>query len=166
MAVAARGPSVSSVAAGDGNGWVGCRCGHQHWGRSGAAGLAVVRDGTLLLQLRAAWTHQGGTWALPGGAADSHEDPATAALREAHEEVGLEPDDLRVVEQVVLTDHEDWAYTTVVAVAGPDLEAVVANDESDEVRWVALDEVTSLPLHPAFSKGWPLLEPALRRALG
>ncbi|MFZ9954411.1 MAG: NUDIX domain-containing protein, partial [Ilumatobacteraceae bacterium] len=41
-------------------------------------------------QLRAAWTHGGGTWALPGGARDSHEDVITAALREAAEEVGVD----------------------------------------------------------------------------
>ena len=182
------------MAAGDGNGWVRCRCGHRHWGRFGAAGLAVLRSGgdpgratvraggpttgttaaradpppagaELLLQLRSAWTHQGGTWALPGGAADSHEDRATAALREAREEAGLEPGALRLLDEVVLTDHGDWTYTTVVALAGPDLEAAVANAESDEVRWVALEEVASLPLHPAFSLGWGRLEPALRRAL-
>ena len=178
---------MAPVAAGDGNGWVRCRCGHRHWGRFGAAGLAVVRAGAdagpssgsaadptagpasgaaLLLQLRSAWTHQGGTWALPGGAADSHEDRAAAALREAHEEAGVEPGALRVLDEVVLTDHGDWAYTTVVALAGPDLRAGVANAESDEVRWVALEEVTSLPLHPAFSLGWGRLEPALRRVLG
>ena len=37
----------------------------------------------VLLQLRAAWTHGGGTWALPGGALDSHEDSIAAAKREA-----------------------------------------------------------------------------------
>ena len=59
----------------DGNGWVDCRCGNRHWGRFGAAGLAILalpampdEMPTLLLQFRAAWTHQGSTWGLPGGA--------------------------------------------------------------------------------------------------
>ena len=71
----------------DGDGWVMCSCGYKHWGLHGAAGLLLVRldksEPHVLLQLRAAWTHGGGTWALPGGALDSHEDSVTAAGREA-----------------------------------------------------------------------------------
>ena len=60
----------------------------------GAAGLllrAPRPDGTpaVLLQHRAPWSHQGGTWGLPGGARDSHETAEQAAVREAHEEAGL-----------------------------------------------------------------------------
>ena len=66
----------------DGDGWVDCDCGFRHWGRFGAAGLLLVRRDTpqpqVLLQLRAEWTHGGGTWALPGGAKDSHEDSGLA----------------------------------------------------------------------------------------
>ena len=68
---------------GDGNGWVVCALGHRHWGRFGAAGLLLTDGRRVLLQHRAAWTHEGDTWAVPGGARDSHEDPITAALREA-----------------------------------------------------------------------------------
>ena len=60
----------------------------------GAAGLllrAPRPDGTpaVLLQHRAVWSHQGGTWGLPGGARDSHETPEETAVREAQEEAGL-----------------------------------------------------------------------------
>jgi 8-oxo-dGTP pyrophosphatase MutT (NUDIX family) len=46
----------------------------------------------LLLTLRAAGlrSHRG-QWALPGGRCDAGETPVTAALRELHEELGLEP---------------------------------------------------------------------------
>ncbi|NCY10264.1 MAG: NUDIX domain-containing protein, partial [Actinobacteria bacterium] len=78
----------------DGDGFIRCQCGHSHWGVHGAAGLLLVRTDlarpSVLLQLRAGWTHGGGTWALPGGARDSHEDVVTAALREAAEEVGVD----------------------------------------------------------------------------
>ncbi|MGD0849533.1 NUDIX hydrolase [Bradyrhizobium sp.] len=58
----------------------------------------AARGGTaLLLTLRAAGlrAHRG-QWALPGGRCDEGETPVTAALRELHEELGLElgPDDV------------------------------------------------------------------------
>ena len=81
---------------GDGDGWAVGPDGGRRWGRFGAAGLllrAPLPDGTpaVLLQHRAAWSHQGGTWALPGGARDSDESPVVAAVREAEEETGIDP---------------------------------------------------------------------------
>ena len=80
--------------------------GAHYWGRHGAAGLllrALRPDGTaaVLLQHRAPWSHQGGTWALPGGARDSDESPEDAAVREAHEEAGLSREQVRVRGEVV-----------------------------------------------------------------
>ncbi len=158
----------------DGNGWVQCRCGRRHWGLHGAAGLVVVVIGDasrVLLQLRAEWTHQGGTWGLPGGARDSHEDVVEAALREAHEEVGLAATDVEVFAQHPGVDHGDWTYTYVLAVAGngagdsgrPAVEVRTA--ESDELRWVALDDVDALQLHPAFGTAWPELRTAVEEGL-
>jgi 8-oxo-dGTP pyrophosphatase MutT (NUDIX family) len=68
----------------------------------------------VLLQLRAAWTHGGGTWALPGGALDSHEDSVTAAGREASEEAGINSDDY-LVRDVFSDNHGPWRYDTVIA---------------------------------------------------
>jgi len=149
------------VALHDGNGWVRCRCGHRHWGVHGAAGLVLVRPGQdagdeaeLLLQLRAGWTHQGGTWGVPGGARDSHEDVVAAALREAHEEVGVDPDRVTVAGVSAGTDHGDWRYEYVIAWTDRRLAVGAVNDESDEVRWVGLNEVAALPLHPALAATW------------
>jgi 8-oxo-dGTP diphosphatase len=153
------------VAHSDGNGWVRCRCGHRHWGLHGAAGLVLLRrrEGRVevLLQLRAGWTHQGGSWGVPGGARDSHEDVAAAALREAHEEVGVDPSHVDVVGTSIGTDHGDWRYTYVIGWADDAVDAHVRNDESDEVRWVPLDDVTALPLHPALAAAWPALRARL-----
>jgi 8-oxo-dGTP diphosphatase len=149
------------MARSDGNGWVRCRCGQMHWGLHGAAGLVLLRaeDGIaeLLLQLRAGWTHQGGSWGLPGGARDSHEDVIAAALREAGEEVGLDPAEVAVLGSTVGVDHGDWRYTYVIARADGAVGVRVVNDESDEIRWVALDDVEALPLHPALAQSWPAL---------
>jgi 8-oxo-dGTP diphosphatase len=156
------------VALHDGNGWVRCRCGHRHWGVYGAAGLVLLRPGPdvgdeaeLLLQLRAGWTHQGGTWGVPGGARDSHESVVTAALREAREEVGVEPDRVSVAATSVGTDHGNWRYDYVIAWTDRERPARAVNDESDEVRWVALGEVPALPLHPALAATWSTLRAQL-----
>lgn len=140
--------------------------GTHHWGRFGAAGLLVRApraDGNpaVLLQHRAPWSHQGGTWGLPGGALDSHEEPEDAALREAEEEAGLAREHLRVralvqTAEVFGSDGSYWHYTTVVADA-PRLLETVPNRESAELRWVAEDEVADLPLHPGFAASWQRL---------
>lgn len=126
-----------------------------------AAGASRRRYPAVLLQHRAPWSHQGGTWALPGGARDSHETPEQAAVREAHEEAGLRAEHVAVratvvTAEVVGTGGAQWSYTTVVADA-PELLSTVANRESSELRWVAEDEVIELPLHPGFAASWERL---------
>jgi len=151
---------------GDGDGWVVSDTGAAFWGRHGAAGLllrAPRADGSaaVLLQHRAPWSHQGGTWGLPGGARDSHETAEQAAVREAHEEAGLTAEKLTVRATVVTaevsgTGGSYWSYTTVIADA-PALLATTPNRESAELRWVAEDEVAALPLHPGFAASWDKL---------
>jgi 8-oxo-dGTP diphosphatase len=148
---------------GDGDGWVLSDTGAAYWGKHGAAGLllrAPRADGSavVLLQHRAPWSHQGGTWGLPGGARDSHETPEQAAVREAHEEAGLSAEVLTVRTTVVTATAtgSDWTYTTVIADATEQLETV-PNRESAELRWVAVDEVAELPLHPGFAASWQRL---------
>jgi 8-oxo-dGTP diphosphatase len=133
------------------------------WGLHGAAGLLLraPRPGggaAVLLQHRAPWSHQGGTWSLPGGARDSHETVEQAAVREANEEAGLTADQLVVRGTVVTATASGgrWTYTTVIADAPGPLRTV-PNRESSELRWVAEEEVADLPLHPGFAASWERL---------
>jgi 8-oxo-dGTP diphosphatase len=156
------------MATGDGNGWVTCSYGHRHWGLFGAAGLLLLRTPgapEVLMQLRAAWTHEGGRWGLPGGARDSHESLAQAALREAHEEAGVDPDLIRVLTSSTGADHVNWSYTYVLAMADPDLHVGPLTDESDALTWVALDDVAHLPLHSGLATAWEPLRPVITSAL-
>jgi 8-oxo-dGTP diphosphatase len=147
---------------GDGNGWVVCWRGHRHWGRFGAAGI-LITDGTgVILQHRAPWTHEGDTWALPGGARDSHENPITAALREAVEETTLDPSRVLPFDEWV-DEHGGWSYTTVLARCPQAISVAPSNAESVAVRWWALDEVASLRLHAGFAAAWPHLRDRLAR---
>ena len=150
----------------DGNGWAAGPDGSRLWGRLGAAGLLLLTpDGRVLMQYRAEWTSCPLTWGVPGGARDSHETAAEAALRESEEETGITADQVRVLEAEVTSGPfpadparpdltGDWTYTTVFAMADHALETL-PNAESLELRWVPLAEVGVLPLLPAFAESWP-----------
>ncbi|MEC4764349.1 NUDIX domain-containing protein, partial [Mycobacterium sherrisii] len=143
-----------------GDEWVVDADGNFHWGRYGAAGLLLRArrpDGSLavLLQQRAEWTDEGGTWALPGGARELEETVEQAALRETREETGLRGDLVTVRAPVVTARAPgiDWTYTTVIADAPYALDTA-ANHESTQLRWVPVDEVGDLPLHPGLAASW------------
>ena len=153
------------------DGWITCALGHRHWGRAGAAGLLLVRDGAdgpeVLLQHRAAWSHHGGTWGTPGGALHEGEAPAAGALREVSEELGLTAADLVLGAQSV-DDHGGWAYTTVLATPARRFEAtdLRLDGESDGAAWVPRARLTEVELHPGLAASlgrlWPLLRTGIR----
>jgi len=121
---------------------------------------AAGRASHVVLQHRAPWSDQGGTWALPGGAREPGETAAQAALREAHEEAGVDAAAVAVRGEHVL-HHPDWSYTTVLADAVVPFEPAATDAESVEVVWVALDDVTDRLLLPAFADAWPTLRARL-----
>lgn len=84
-------------------------------------------------------------WSLPKGKLDPGEDHATAALREVLEETGLACTLGADLGEVRYVDHQGrdkrvrwWAMDPV---PGVDLDGFEPNDEVDEVRWVAIDDV-------------------------
>ncbi|SDK75532.1 NUDIX hydrolase [Nonomuraea jiangxiensis] len=154
------------MAAKDGDGWAECSLGHRHWGLHGASGLLVVHHDDLgvphvLMQKRSLWSHHGGTWGLPGGARDSHEDAVASALREAREEAALGEEGLRV-QGVYRDDHGGWMFETVIAESAEMPAATPANGESDELRWLPLPEITGRTLHPGFAATWSEIQGVIR----
>jgi 8-oxo-dGTP diphosphatase len=149
--------------------YVNCSCGRRHWGHRGAAGLLLtdpVRTG-VVLQRRSARVHQGNTWGLMGGAIERGEDPGAAALREAHEESGLDPHAVSVLRTVPGLRHPEWSYTYVLAESVRPEEADLPGGttwEADRTTWVDLEAVAALPLHPALAADWPRLLDLLRPA--
>jgi 8-oxo-dGTP pyrophosphatase MutT (NUDIX family) len=148
------------------DGWTTCALGHRHWGRAGAAGLLVHREGEdgpeLLLQHRALWSHHGGTWGTPGGALHLGESPELGALREVEEELGLTAGDL-VLGARSVDDHGGWAYTTVLArPVGPlDPAGLRLDGESTGVAWVPLAGLHQVTLHPGLAASMDRLRPLL-----
>ena len=151
-----------------GDGWVECNCGNRHWGLAGAAGLLLVRRDAhaavshVVLQHRALFTHGGGTWALPGGARMPGESAVDGALREAQEEAGIDPADVRVLDEHVV-DHGPWSYVTVLAEERTPVAPVPTDAESFAVTWVPIDDVVRHDLLPSFAAAWPDLRERLGR---
>lgn len=146
-----------------GDAWVESPEGQRYWGAFGAAGLLVHDpDRGVLLQHRVAWSHHGGTWGLPGGARHAGESAVDGAARESAEEAGVPPGGIRPVLATVL-DLGFWSYTTVTARVLHPFEPRVADAESIALRWVPVDEVAALELHPGFGGSWAMLREELAR---
>lgn len=137
-----------------GDGFVTLADGTRRWGRFGAAGLLVRHvdggDVAYFVALRSQWCHQGGTWAIPGGARNEDEAPIDAALREFEEEIGLALSDFDVVE-VHEDDHGGWSYWTIVVDVPHRFTAPPAHHwETADARWVDADDLARLDLFDAF----------------
>jgi 8-oxo-dGTP pyrophosphatase MutT (NUDIX family) len=151
------------------DGWAFCARGHRHWGRAGAAGLLLYRDGDqgpeILLQHRAWWSHHGGTWGTPGGALHHGEPADVGALREVHEELGLTAADL-VLGTHSVDDHGGWAYTTVLARPARPIDAAELrlDGESDGVAWVPLADLDEVELHPGLAASLGRLRPLVEQS--
>ena len=138
-----------------GDSWVEGPDGKRYWGRFGAAGALVWHPPQgVLLQLRAEWSHNGGTWGIPGGALKAGESAHHAALRESQEEAGVPAQGLETLHTEVF-DLGFWSYTTVLFYAADYFEPDSSDYESDDVQWIPLDTVSSLDLHPGFESSWP-----------
>lgn len=139
--------------------------GSRYWGIFGAAGLvAFDPERGILLQHRVEWSHHGGTWGIPGGARHQLETAAQAALREAAEEAAVPIDSIDVLFEFEF-NLDFWSYTTIVGIVTNSFEAVVTDAESNELRWVNIDEVETLELHPGFASSWPEIRNRLQLVL-
>ena len=116
---------------------------------STSAVLVLLADGPVgaeLLLTRRPWhirTHKGEV-SFPGGRLDRGETFERAALREAHEEVGLTPDEVQLVGRlppIRLAVSDTWVVPVIARIARP-LELVGHDAEVDRVFWVPLHDFT------------------------
>lgn len=157
---APKGPPKRTGPRNEGDAWVYRENGERYWGKFGSAGLVAWSETRgILLQHRVDWSHFGNTWGIPGGARLRGESAYAAALREAHEEAAV-PADAINVRFTWLYDLGDWSYTTIVGDVTREFKAVINDPESNELAWVAPEQIDSLELHPRFAEAWPEIRAA------
>jgi 8-oxo-dGTP pyrophosphatase MutT (NUDIX family) len=93
-------------------------------------------------------------WFQPGGHADGHADILAVALRETSEETGLKPDDIQLLSSEIFDidihaipaiakepEHEHIDIRFLVEI--DDVLHIPGNDESHQLLWVPLNQVSS-----------------------
>ena len=110
-----------------------------------SAVLIALADGdrgpeVLLTRRSMELRHHKGEISFPGGRMDPGETPLEAALREAHEEVGLEPDTVAPRGELVhLSTIVSRSYIVpIVATVREPVELAPASPEVDRVMWVPI----------------------------
>lgn len=113
-----------------------------------STGVAVVKDGRLLLVRRVKGDYLGGNYELPGGGVDKGESLVQSALRELQEETGL-------ITKEVIGTFTGFDYTTdkkphvrqinfLVTVQNG---AITLNPlEQDDYKWVTAQDLTDIPM--------------------
>ncbi len=90
--------------------------------------------GVLLLHRPTNMRAHPGEVAFPGGKIDPGETPVEAALREAHEELGIDPAQVRVIgASDVYRTHSGYEITPVLAVVPPDIE--ITPNPTEVAQW-------------------------------
>ncbi|HEX6585044.1 MAG TPA: NUDIX hydrolase [Thermoleophilaceae bacterium] len=105
-----------------------------------AAGGVVMRDGQVALVHRPRYDD----WTLPKGKLDPGESFEDAAVREVQEETGVRA---RLVRELPPTSYRAGGRPKIVRYWLMDVEhegPFEPNDETDQLRWVALDEALRL----------------------
>ena len=124
-----------------------------------AAVLAAITDrerpGFLLIHRPSNMRSHPGQVAFPGGKIDPGEDPVEAALREAHEELGINARDVTVIgTSDVYRTGSGYAITPVIAVVPPDLQLNPSPTEVAAWFEAPVDFVFDTANHTQHSAHW------------
>lgn len=118
-----------------------------------AVTVFVVDEADRVLLIRRT---DNGLWAIPGGAQDFGEYISETAVRETREESGVEVEVTGIVglytnpnHVMAYSDGEVRQQFSICFRARYISGQPTPSDESSAVRWVPLDELDTLPIHPS-----------------
>lgn len=114
--------------------------------------VAVTTADKILLTRSVGWEHP--YWGLIAGHVKSGETAEAAAIREVHEEVGLEIRDLNILR----TYAKSQDLLMIGFAAKTNVEGITKSEELEEAAWFELD--APLPLRPK-SISWHLVHQSL-----
>ena len=131
--------------------------GKKYWGRIGAG--ILYTDGEKILLLKRNGSDNEGTWAIPGGKVEKGESYLDAARRESIEECGKVLGNR--IEDFQSRDGAHHFYTYLYSVSKP-FECELSKEHS-KWKWVNLNEVEKMNLHPRFKESWPTFLRAIQK---
>ena len=122
-------------------------------------GAAIIANGRVLACERAEPPEMAGKWEFPGGKVDPGESEAEALIRECEEELGVTVEVGRRVGDDVVLSHGGAVLKVYLArlINGGQPRAI----EHSELRWLAADELHSVPWLPADAPIVAALKPLL-----
>jgi 8-oxo-dGTP pyrophosphatase MutT (NUDIX family) len=104
---------------------------------------ASEQDLNLLFTLRSPNIRHGGQISFPGGRIEAHEKPEEAALREANEEVGIQPEKIQILGSVsdLYINHSNNQITPFLGLMTAEPELVLQEEEVAEAFFIPFDEL-------------------------
>jgi ADP-ribose pyrophosphatase YjhB (NUDIX family) len=114
-------------------------CGHIHFSDPKVASIVFIEQNNRVLLVRRAMNPERGKWALPAGYIDDGEDPRAAAIREVHEETGLEIEITRLVD-VQIGPGSLGASIVIIYAAIVICGTARGQDDADAVLWYAASD--------------------------
>ena len=110
-----------------------------------AVGAVVLHHDHVLL-VRRSTPPEAGRWSFPGGRVEPGERMADAAAREVREETGLDVKIDRPLDWVERIGPDHHFVIVDFAATVPERQEPTPGDDAADVRWVHLDEISTLAL--------------------
>lgn len=116
--------------------------------------LIVGPSRRILVMRRCDKINRPNEWDLPGGAVDTEEDPTNACRREALEETGLEIFNVKPILTYAYIPRPGGQRNAIIIgyQAQTDSEDVQLSWEHVEYRWLTVEEIEALDVHPLQEK--------------
>ena len=112
-----------------------------------AAAMIILRADDQYLLLKRAKAPNQGMYVPVGGKLDPHEDPYSAALREAYEETGICVEELRYAGVLVESSPVKYNWWCNIYIADIPWQAAPSCDEG-ELHWLNLEQIKTIPTPP------------------